>query len=66
VLGGGVLRQPALLPLVRRRVGDGLAGYASPLADAERTIVAAALGDRAGVLGAMALAHEALASAPRA
>jgi fructokinase len=58
VIGGGVLRQAPLLPLVRTKVVEQLAGYtpSAALGDVTRYIVAPALGDRAGVLGAMALA----------
>ena len=51
ILGGGVLKQPTLLPLVRARVAGLLAGYVTA-----PEIVAPALGDRSGVLGAIALA----------
>jgi len=54
ILGGGVAKQPMLLPLLRARVGNLLADYiAAP------DIVAPALGDRAGVLGAIELARQA-------
>jgi len=54
ILGGGVVKQPLLLPLLRTRVSELLAGYiAAP------DIVAPALGDRAGVLGAIELARQA-------
>jgi fructokinase len=59
VLGGGVPKQPRLLPLVRARVRDLLAGYldAPELAGGiDAFIVPPALGDRAGVLGALELA----------
>jgi len=53
ILGGGVAKQPTLLPLLRSRVSSLLAGYiAAP------DIVAPALGDRAGVLGAIELARQ--------
>jgi fructokinase len=52
VLGGGVMKQSWLLPLVRARVGEVLAGYV-----AMPEIVPPALGDRAGVLGAIELAR---------
>ncbi len=52
ILGGGVLKQPALLPLVRDRVAALLAGYVTA-----PEIVPPALGDRSGVLGAIALAR---------
>jgi fructokinase len=62
VLGGGVMKQPVLLPLVRREVQRLLAGYvdAPELRDGlDEFIVAPALGDRAGVLGAIELARRA-------
>ncbi|GAB5520035.1 MAG: ROK family protein [Rhodothermales bacterium] len=63
ILGGGVMHQPQLLPLIRSTVHDVLAGYvqhASLLHDIDQYIVAPGLGDRAGVLGALALAQTAL------
>jgi fructokinase len=51
VLGGGVAGEPRLLPLVRRELSRLLAGYV-PYPE----LVAPALGARAGVLGALALA----------
>jgi fructokinase len=62
VLGGGVMARIHLYGLVRTGVAELLAGYlASPAlaGDLERYIVPPALGDRAGVLGAMALAQTA-------
>jgi fructokinase len=64
VIGGGVMRQRELLPRVRRRVVDLLAGYvrARPIVeDIDGYIVPPALGEGAGVFGALALAHDALA-----
>jgi fructokinase len=55
VLGGGVPKQPNLIPLVRERMDDLLAGYV-----AAPEIVPPALGDRAGVLGAIELARRAI------
>lgn len=52
VLGGGVPKQPALIPRVRKRVAALLAGYV-----VAPDIVPPALGDRAGVLGAIELAR---------
>ncbi len=60
VVGGGVMNEPSLLPLVRRRVSDLACGYFdAPELDAgiDEYIVAPALGDRAGVLGALELAR---------
>lgn len=58
VMGGGVLGQARLLPLVRTKVVAQLGGYtpSAELRDIRQYVVAPALGDRAGVLGAMALA----------
>jgi fructokinase len=64
VIGGGVMQHQPLLPRVRRRVVDLLAGYvrARELVDELDTyIVPPMLGAGAGVLGALALAHDALA-----
>jgi fructokinase len=60
VLGGGVMKQPQLLPLVREELRGLLAGYVSALeldAGLDDYVVAPALGDRAGVLGALELAR---------
>jgi fructokinase len=64
VLGGGVMHEPTLLPLVRSRLTDLAAGYfdAPELGEAVAGyIVSPALGDRAGVLGALELARLAVA-----
>jgi fructokinase len=60
ILGGGVMKQPGLLALVRARMREVLAGYiaAPELTDEiDDYVVAPALGDRAGVLGAIELAR---------
>jgi fructokinase len=60
ILGGGVMRQPTLLPRIRRYVRDLLSGYvaASELGDSiDDFVVSPALGERAGVLGAIELAR---------
>jgi fructokinase len=62
ILGGGVPKQPTLLPLVREQVRTLLAGYidADELdSGLDEFIVAPGLGDRAGVLGAIELARTA-------
>jgi fructokinase len=62
VAGGGVLQRPGVLAAARARLVDLNAGYLqTPLlgADVDRYVVAPALGDRAGVLGAIALAQSA-------
>jgi fructokinase len=61
VLGGGVMQNEGLFPLVRRQVQQLLNGYVqSPqiLKEIDRYIVPPALENRAGVLGAIALAME--------
>jgi fructokinase len=63
VLGGGVMTHPRLLDLVRERVGSILNGYLSHVDEADGYLTRPALGPRAGVLGAIALA-EALAAHP--
>ena len=60
ILGGGVMEQPQLFPLVRRQTQAYLNGYVqSPviLTDIDSYIVPPALGNRAGVLGAFAQAQ---------
>lgn len=61
VVGGGVAAQPGLLPLVRRALEALLNGYvqAPALAHMDEYVVAPALGDRAGVVGALELAARA-------
>jgi fructokinase len=62
VMGGGVMTQVRLLPLIRDRMNHWLGGYidrSEILAGADRYVVAPELGDRAGVLGALALGLEA-------
>jgi fructokinase len=63
VLGGGVMARARLLPLVRARLRAVLAGYVQSRALDEGIddyVVAPALGERAGVLGALALARDAI------
>lgn len=63
ILGGGVMHQAQLFPLVRARLLETLNGYVqSPviLEQMDSYVVPPGLGDRAGVLGAVALAHLAL------
>jgi fructokinase len=62
VLGGGVMSRSVLYPLVRQGLLDRLAGYVQAPAlveDIDSYVVPPALGARAGVLGAIALATEA-------
>jgi len=61
VLGGGVMEQPQLLPLIRREVKALLNRYIQApeiLDDIEGYVVAPALRGRAGVIGALVLAEE--------
>ena len=60
ILGGGVMRRAHLFPLVRARVRELLAGYVDSAAvrdGIDAYVVPPALGDDAGVLGAIALAR---------
>ena len=63
ILGGGVMQQRQLFPLIHDVVQSRLNGYirrTEITRDIARYIVPAALGDRAGVMGALALAaHQA-------
>lgn len=65
ILGGGVVQQSRLYVLVRTKVADLLNGYIqapSVLESIEDYITAPGLGDRAGILGALALGDRLLAS----
>lgn len=60
IIGGGVGGVPHLLPRIRRALYRQLAGYIAALDDPqaiENYLVPPALGDRSGVLGALALAR---------
>jgi fructokinase len=60
IMGGGVMEQPQLFPLIRRKTQELLNGYVqSPeiLERIDQYIVPPGLGNRAGVLGAIALAE---------
>jgi fructokinase len=66
VMGGGVMSQARLLPLVRKRLLHWLGGYVDRseiLCDIDRYVVAPQLGDDAGVCGALVLAMDALTAA---
>jgi fructokinase len=59
ILGGGVLKQPRLFPLVREKVRQILNGYIQSsliIKSTDQYLVPPGLGDYAGVLGAVALA----------
>jgi fructokinase len=60
IAGGGVMERPSLLPMVRTRLRELVAGYLdTPMlgGQIDSYLVAPALGDEAGVLGAIALAE---------
>ena len=62
ILGGGVAQQPQLIPLIRQKTRAFLNGYVQSteiLENIDGYIVPPALGGRAGVLGAIALAQQA-------
>jgi len=68
ILGGGVMNQTHLFPQVRKKTLESLQGYVQHqalLSRIDRYIVPPALGKRAGVLGALALAQDALDSRRR-
>ncbi len=63
ILGGGIMSQEQLLPLIRQKTLSLLNGYIqSPtlFQDIHNYIVSPGLGNRSGVLGALALARQAL------
>lgn len=63
ILGGGVMKQPTLLPLVRNEVQRRLNGYveiADITENIDQYIVSPKLQDDAGVVGALMLAKQAL------
>ena len=62
VIGGGVMEQPHLLPLVRHELKALLNGYIQTpavLTDIDGYVVAPGLGRRSGMLGALVLAEQA-------
>jgi fructokinase len=65
IIGGGVMEQAHLFPLVRQKVQSLLNGYIQSPAiytEIERYIVPPALGGQAGILGAIALAQQHVAN----
>ncbi|PCN44326.1 fructokinase [Brevibacillus laterosporus] len=64
IIGGGVMKQEQLFPLVRQQLSELLQGYVSEnqyfCNDLSTYIVPPALGDNAGVCGALALAKRSL------
>ena len=62
VLGGGVMQQPCLFPLIRTELLRTLNGYvraAELLENVDQYVIPAQLGNRAGIAGALALAEQA-------
>jgi len=65
ILGGGIMKQMTLFQMIRRNVLQLLNGYLQVptiLEQIDQYIVPAELGDRSGVLGAIALAQKAVAN----
>lgn len=63
VLGGGIMNQRQLFPMIRQKVLSSLNGYVKNdtiLSNIDSYIVPPGLGNQAGVLGAIALARDAL------
>jgi len=61
LLGGGVMKQAHLFPIIRHKVREYLNEYVHApeiLIEIDRYILPPALGDQAGVLGSIALAHQ--------
>jgi fructokinase len=62
ILGGGVMQVQSLFPLIRQQLRRSLGGYVQAdavIADMDRYVVPPLLGQRAGVVGALALAERA-------
>ncbi|MBR1931351.1 MAG: ROK family protein [Lachnospiraceae bacterium] len=64
ILGGGVMHQTQLFPMIRRKVAENLNGYlnTSQLQDLDSYIVPAGLNDDQGIMGAVKLAIDAKAA----
>ncbi|MEM1242697.1 MAG: ROK family protein, partial [Cyanobacteria bacterium P01_H01_bin.26] len=63
ILGGGVMAQPRLLPLIRSQVRERLGAYLEVpkiMTDVDNYIVPPKLGNKAGIMGAFALAQQAI------
>lgn len=64
IIGGGVMKQTQLLPMIRKNVQELLNGYVGfpQLSDRiDEYIVSPGLGDQAGIIGSLMLAKQALA-----
>ncbi len=64
ILGGGVMKQEQLFPMIREKVAALLNGYVetSEIENLESYIVPPGLGENAGLAGALALGHHAFAA----
>lgn len=64
ILGGGVMHQEQLFPMIRKKTLEAVAGYLNTelLADIDHYIVPASLGDDQGIMGAVQLAVEAFSA----
>lgn len=62
ILGGGVMRQEQLFPLIRKKLKEYINGYIATdeLADMEHYVVPASLHDDQGIMGCLELARRAL------
>lgn len=62
ILGGGVMHQEQLFPLIRRKLAEYINGYVvtEELADMEHYVVPASLHDDQGIMGCLELARRAL------
>lgn len=56
IVGGGIMQQPGLLELVRKRLAERINGYGPAPPDVESFVVPPELGQDAGLIGAIALA----------
>ncbi len=65
ILGGGVMHQQQLFPMIREKVKEMLGGYleTEELKDMDQYIVCPSLEDNQGILGAMKLGMDALEEA---
>lgn len=65
ILGGGVMHQEQLMPLIRKKVTEMLGGYiqTEALSDMDSYIVPASLNDNQGILGALKLGMDAKSAA---
>ena len=61
ILGGGVMHQEQLMPLIRKKVKEMLGGYiqTKELSDMDSYIVLPSLNDDQGILGALKLGIDA-------